>query len=207
MMGKDCERILSGIVGIKNSLEDALDLYASMVQSPIETEEYDIHHEDGSVETIKLKEDKISMMARVSSRISSASSSMSDDFSKMKTLNKKLYTSTTSFNNSNGSPWTEIDRLHKFMNKIESLTGKSIEYTSQVLVILSYISAGIALAVDAKNAISLYHDYVQRGYDANFNGRDPSITFTAGYARKTVGNINQDYTENVNIRPKSLDPF
>lgn len=207
MMGKDCERILSGIIKIKDSLEDALDTYSSMVQVPMETEKYDIHHEDDSIETIKLKEDRISVMRRVSTRISSASSSMADDFGKMKTLNRKLYTSTRSFNNSNGSPWTEINKLHEFMDKIESIVGQGIEYNSQIFIILPYISVGIALAVDAKNAISIYHDYVQRGYDANFNGRKASIEFTAGYARKTVGNISQDYQENVNVQKKSLDPF
>ena len=59
---------------------------------------------------------------------------------------------------------------------------------------------------DAKWAMLTYHDYIQRGFDAKFNDKRPSIAFKqANKKDESIGNIRQDFEENVNIPKKHIN--
>lgn len=206
MMGKDCERILGGISSVKESLQDALMTMSGMVNGPMKMKKFKIHHNDGLDEEFELEEKELEATSRTLVSIEESFKPLIPDVDKMMNLKKHLYTDVSSFNNSLGSPWAEIKQLQSVIDQVKEVV-TDLKYASQILSIMPLISTAISYAVDAKIALITYHDYIQRGYDAVYNNKRASIQFTTGYARKTVGNISQKYSENVNIEPESIDPF
>lgn len=205
MMGNDCERIILNINKLKNNLHDLLDKLSSSASVPIIMEPYEINHIDGSTEIIRLVEKEIIIPNNIFDNVISSLNDLSSDFIKMNKLKENLYTNSTEFNNSNGSPWAEFELLKISVDKI--LSFNKINYTSEILKIMAFVNNSVSCAVDAKLSFILYHDYIQRGYDAIYNDKKPSIQFLSGYETKTIGNIKQDYSENVNIEKESIDPF
>lgn len=207
MMGNDCERIILNINILKNNLHDLLNELSTLMIIPIMMEPYEINHVDGTIETIYLVEKEINVPFNIFNDVITSLNELSSDFIKMDKLKENLYTNSTKFNNSNGSPWTELELLKTSVDKILSLANNGINYTSEILKIMTFINNAISCAVDAKQSFVLYHDYIQRGYDKNYNDNKPSIQFLSGYEIKTIGNVRQEYSENVNIEKESIDPF
>lgn len=126
---------------------------------------------------------------------------LEEDRSKMNTLNENMYTSSTNFNNSVGSPWKEIEKL---MTVAEAAKGYAdgnnpFPWVSQKASMLAHLNCIVSYAIDAEYALTIYHDYVQRGYDHKFNGDSPSFTWKQTIDETTLGNLKQDYSENVNV--------
>lgn len=206
MMGKDCERIIAGINRIQTELQEMVLTMMRISRGPIEMGRFTVICSEGSKEDFELKEKEIDLPDDLMSSVMAAKKDLDDDFDKMAILKKKLYTSTTSFNNCNGSPWTEMNQLKE---KIELLDKQfsGLKFKSELLVLMSLVSSVIGIAIDTKQSMIMYHDYIQRGYDAVFNGKTPSITFKKDKTTNSIGNLNQPYAENVNIEPESLDPY
>lgn len=219
MLGKDCERILSSINSIKDKLGEAIKLLAPLCSYQLisESEYSHPHDSDGKIsnyghEEYKEKEKPINGSEYVSSIISLLDS-FEDDFGKLSSLRSGLYTESTSFNNSIGSPWSEINKLKESIMVIKSFGFKDLKFIGEKCALLSLLNMAISYAVDAKWALITYHDYIQRGYDNKYNDNNPSITFKKNYktneldVRATIGNKNQDFEENVHIKKETLDPF
>lgn len=191
MMGKDCERLTKEIDTMKNvlyeQLETLIDITLSQTDLPV-------------LPNIKIV---------LTDRIKSTLESMSDDISKMKGLNDGLYTSKEEFNNSCGSPWTELNEMERDVKKIETYANAHITVTAEKekRELAQKINIAIMRCIDAKYALISYHDYIQRGYDVQYNEKKPSITFDVGVGKKSIGNMDQVFEENVHIPTPSIDPF
>lgn len=198
MMGKDVERILSGINSVKDITTSCIILLSDSMayQMSINTDTSDEHEvpidSNEFIEPIKEVLEVIS-----------------GDLSSMESLSNGLYTSITEFNNGYGSPWTEISKLKSSIETAEKFGSSHpiLKWVSDKSALLGLLNVILASSIDSKWALITYHDYIQRGYDNKFNGNEPSIKFTSGIGKETIGNINHEYHENVNIKVPSIDPF
>lgn len=207
MMGKDVERILAGI----NAVKDAT---ISSIISLSNTTAYQItssaEHAGMAYGHCTPEEEKVpSSASSFVSPIRSAMNSISGDQSNMNALANGLYTSTNSFNNGYGSPWTELNKLESCIKSAETFASahSSLNWLGEKSGLLGLINMILSVSVDAKWAIITYHDYIQRGYDCVYNGKKPSITIASGIDEVSMGNVSQKYNENVNIQEKTIDPF
>lgn len=188
MMGKDCERIVTGINNVKDEIAKQIKLLSD----------------------VPILGTPLSRLAYVyEGPIRNAMNKMDSDISKMNELNDGLYTSSESFNNSYGSPWKELNLLQKSVKDIKDRADiyKDILTLEEKLSLLHLMHISLSRSVDAKWAMIYYHDYIQRGYDNKFNGNIPSITFASGSDKETTGNLNQQFDENVHIPEKNIDPY
>ena len=206
MMGKDCERILSSITNIIDECNNGILSLIQSMNNPIEMEEY---HIAGDVinETFQLSEQEINEVSSSYIQALLSLSALSLDVDKINTLANDSYFDIKSFNNSCGSPWTEINRLKNVMDKLHDVAKNLIKYQSQKSGLLGLLNLVMSCAIDAKWALITYNDYIQRGYDNKFNDKRPSITFKRSIGEESTGNLNQNFDENVNIEPESIDPF
>jgi len=205
MMGQDVERMVAGVEAVKDaasagivSLSSATGYqlisraeHAGTAGGPCAPEEIEVPAGDPM------------------SAVSAAMGAMSGDCGKMGSLGGSLYTGTSSFNNSIGSPWTEISKLQQAVSDAAAYSGahSPFNYVGEKAGMLAMLNMVMSAAVDAKWAIITYHDYVQRGYDDEYNGKKPSITYKDGLDKVTNGNLVQKYEENVHIPTKPLEPF
>lgn len=194
MMGKDIERMLSGICNIIDVLESCILEVSASASYQIETT--GTHGEEETTNTLDIG---------FLESIKSAINSMSGDLSNMSSIQSGLYVDSSSFNNSNGSPWTELSKLKESINRFTNPV--SIKYMGHRVQMLGLMQVALSRAVDAKWAIITYHDYIQRAYDNKYNGNNPSIKFPGSDMGESTGNINGNYDENVHIPKKSHDPF
>lgn len=205
MMGKDVERIVSGIDAVKEAAMSAVVSLAGSTGYQLISREQHVGLGTGPCRPEEIGVPDGDPM----SAVSSAMGGMSSDCGKMDSLRDNLYTGATTFNNGIGSPWTELTRLQKAVSEGSAYSGAHapFNYVGEKAGMLSILNMIVSAAVDAKWAIVVYHDYIQRGYDNKFNGNEPSISFDRDLDQKTVGNVRQDYEENVNIPRSTLDPF
>lgn len=205
MMGNDVERIASGIDGVIEAVSAAIILFSETTAYQMESREQ--HAGLGTGVCFPLETEKPG--GDPMSGISAAIGSMSGDCGVMDSLNEGLFTNSKGFNNSIGSPWSELSRLQNLIESGSSYSGSHspFNYVGEKAGMLSILNMIMSAAVDAKWAIITYNDYVQRGYDCNVNDKKPSVTMKTGLDKTTNGNIKQDYDENVNIPTPSIDPF
>lgn len=205
-MGKDCERILSGISEIKDNLALSIRNLANTMTEPIETtgphNPLEIEHKGEEISQM------ISAMVLIN-EASTALSSMQGDIDKMGSLKGTLYTDASSFNNGYGSPWTELTKMKEAVEVAKEFASNNpmLKYVNPKAAMLGLLNLAYSACVDARWALIVYHDYIQRGYDSVYNGNKPSITFDEANGGKGTGNVDQDYSENVNTSRPSYDPF
>lgn len=194
MMGPDCETILSGINEVERILIRSISsLAASMGRISVN---------DGLSEIESPTQSPADALSNAMSKVKSHGE-------KAKTLGDQLFTSVDSFNNSAGSPWTEINNLLEGIDKILlfAKSHSSLRFIGEKSAMMALMNMGLSLSVDAKYALLLYHDYLQRGFDYEYNGKIQQVVHKSQDGTYTTGNINQDYSENVNTPRESLDPF
>lgn len=207
MMGKDVERILAGINAVKDS---ALSSINSLSNGSGYRMEMEATHGGTSTSKCTPKEkEKASSASAFIEPIKQSMESIADDCGKMDSLCSGLYTSANTFNNGYGSPWTELNKLNESISSVEAFTSahSDLKWVSEKCTLVALLSIIVSAAVDAKWALIHYHDYIQRGYDNKYNENNPTIKFTSGLNKESIGNINQEYHENVNIKKPSIDPF
>lgn len=207
MMGKDCERIIKLISDIEETLTTTMINISKLNSPPIIIDGTHSHDKDGNSNKLEfIEKDTPVKLSGFLSELNSMFDIILPDLVKMNRLETGLYTDPSSFNNSLGSPWTEIS---KFKSAIESIKNSTnADYVGNRLEIITLMNIATTRACDAKWAMLLYHDYVQRGFDAKYNDKLPSIAFKqANKKDESIGNIRQDYDENVNIPKKPIDPW
>ena len=207
MMGKDVERILSGINAVKDMAMSRVSVLAGVSSYRLESEA--THGGTSTGKCTPKEKERLATASTYIDPIRRAMESIADDCSKMNTLGENLYTSANTFNNGYGSPWTELNKLNEAISNAEKYASghSDLQWSNEKSAFLSLLSVIVSAAVDAKWALTIYHDYIQRGYDNKFNDNIPSIKFTSGIEKESIGNIKQDFKENVNIKKKSIDPF
>lgn len=206
MMGKDCERISKGIYDISNAISSILLEVSSLNEPPIKVDGSHSHNEDGSsTKLVFLEKDTPVDMSGYISKIRDVYDSIKDDIEKMGKLGSELYTNISTFNNSIGSPWLEVK---SFKTAIEQIIGYGgSDFVGNRSTMISLLNIALSRSIDAKWGILMYHDYLQRGFDAKYNEKLPSVRFKNANKKDSIGNIDQDFEENVNIPRPSLDPF
>lgn len=205
MMGKDVERIVSGIEAVKDAASKGIVSLASSTGYQLISREQHAGLGTGPCRPQEIEVPDGDPM----SAVSSALGAMGEDCGKVESLGSKLYTGTSTFNNGLGSPWGELAKLKQAVADAAAYSGghAPFNYVGEKAGMLSLLNMVMTAAVDAKWAFIVYHDYIQRGYDNKFNENKPSIKFEVGLDKESVGNVDQDYEENVNIPKPSIDPF
>lgn len=198
MMGNDVERILSNINNIKDVTENCIKSLSNATAYRLEV--YPDSH---------LEKEKPSSASSYVDPINSALSSFNEDIDKMNNLSSTMYIDVKQFNNGYGSPWEEITKLKDSIKSAVDYgsSHSNLDWLGEKTGLLSMLNIILGYTIDAKWAIIYYHDYIQRGYDNVYNNNIPSIKFPDSLDKDTIGNIDQKYDENVNIPPKSIDPF
>lgn len=206
MMGADVERMISGIESVRDATDAALISFAEATAYQLISREQHAGLGSGPCRPEEIEVPAGNPMTSVSA----AMSGMGSDCGKMDTLESGLYTSSSLFNNGLGSPWNELTKLQKAVAAGEAYAGAHapFNYVGEKAGMLALLNMILSAAVDAKNSMTIYHDYIQRGFDNQFNGNKPSIDFDGSkIGDKTTGNLKQEYEENVNIPQASIDPF
>lgn len=199
MMGKDVERMLSNVNNLIKVCNDEIDSLAGAVIP---------YKKVLPVPPIKpggqFPSTNYPMV-----EISTAMDKVREDYFKMKDLNSSLYVNSKSFNNNIGSPWSELVKLNDACEKAENYAAAhgTLSDPGEKMGMLAEMNIVLSNAVDFKYAVIIYHDYLQRGYDNNYNGKRPSISFKMGKNKITTSNVKQKYEDNVNIPVPSIDPF
>lgn len=193
MMGPDCERITAAIDAVKNALIAGLNSLSNTAAYRITTtgehgESENAHSASGFM-----------------TNAVGAMAGLTPDIVKMDNLAAGHFTSVNSWNNSVGSPWSELDALGQAVTA--AAAADSVTYLGHYVKLMGLMHIAVERAIDAKYAMIQYNDYVQRGYDNVYNGNRPSITTATQLGEATTGNITHDYSENVHIPKPSYDPW
>lgn len=207
MMGNDVERILSGINAVKDATISCINSLSNATSYQIIS---DAAHAGTAYGPCAPEEVPNPIIGYTFiDPIKEAMTSIEEDCGKMNDLSKGLYTNVNSFNNGYGSPWTELSVLSSTINMVESFISShaNLDWIGDKSALLALLNTILSTSIDAKWALIYYHDYIQRGYDTKYNGNEPSIKFTSGIDKQSIGNINQEFHENVNIKQPSIDPF
>lgn len=114
---------------------------------------------------------------------------------------KAMYVSTGKMNNSVGSPFTELSNLNTAITSYNSFAnGANMKYMGGKVAAIAMLSTVISLAVDAKQSIMTYHDFVERGAVYVRNGNKQNIKWdqfsNVTADKKTDGNIFQQTVTN-----------
>lgn len=197
MMGKDVERILSGIDAVKDSAASSVSNLTSTLSYRMG---FDEHNRESEVH--------VSSASFIDPVVNSITN-IDSDCTKMNDLQSGLYTDKSSFNNTYGSPWTELSKLQDSVNSAKAFASAHdpLKFIGEKAALAELLNRVVSSAIDARWALMYFHDYIQRGYDNKYNDNMPSITFPGGDGKETVGNIVHPYDENVHIPEPSIDPF
>ena len=203
MMGKDCERMLSEIIIVKDAITNAIKGLSGSSSYRIITKG---SHGEHSTDMTTYEDENIDITSYVT-MVTNAYESFKDDNIKMNSLESNMYTDVNNFNNSYGSPWKELHTLEESINNIIDLDLSNGKYMGGKIALLGLMNVALSCVIDAKWALITYHDYIQRGFDSKFNGNIPSVTFKKANNQESTGNISQTFDENVNIPEESIDPY
>lgn len=201
MMGKDVERILNNVNNLINVINENISSFANEVVPA-----------DGVLGVPPIKPGR-SIYPGTNHPMNAISDAMDTlrfaDHQNMKSLNKSLFVGSEEFNNNIGSPWNELEKLNNVVSIAESYAAShgTLSDPGEKMGMLSIYNMMLSNAIDFKWAIIYYHDYIQRGYDNNYNNKQPSITFKTGLNKITNSNIKQKFEDNVNVKTPSIDPF
>lgn len=113
------------------------------------------------------------------------------DISSIQKIEGKLYVKANKVHNNYGSPFTEIYDLKKKIDTCKNYSEQHprLQWLGEKHALLNFIQMILTTSVDAKFAVIMYHDYLQRGYDANINGKKSSIAWDDFNDGKSDGNI------------------
>lgn len=206
MMGKDVERIVHYIENIRDAAQAGIISLSSATAYQLISRAQHAGTAFGLCEP----EEKEKPDGDPMGPVSSAMSALSEDVKKMDYLNDGLYVSSSEFNNQIASPWNELNKLQACVNAGAAYSGAHapFNYVGEKAGMLALLNMIMTAAVDTKWAMTVYHDYIQRGYDNQFNNNIPSVKFPSGITSdRSTGNVVQEFYENVNINEPSIDPF
>jgi hypothetical protein len=130
---------------------------------------------------------------------------MWEDGKKMQKIEKEMYTEKETFNNTYGSPYQEIYILKEKLDELKQYASDypNLQWLGEKQSLLSLMNMVLTFTVDAKWACTINHDFIQRGYDSEFNDNNPSITLE-DFKGETIGNVEQYIPDKVNLN-RNLD--
>jgi hypothetical protein len=207
MYGDDVERILVGINLVKDTTTESINLLSEAVAYRIIS---DAVHGGTSTAPCHPVETEVPVSSyKFISPIRKAMDSIKEDYIKMNELAEGLYINISKFNNKYGSPWTELNKLEESIKDAEAFASKHsiLNWVGEKSGLLGLLNKILTLSIDSKWTLVYYHDYIQRGYDNQYNNNDPTIRFTSGIEKQSIGTVKHEYSENVRIKEKSIDPF
>lgn len=205
-MGKDIERIVNYIENVRDATQSGIISLANATAYQMISRAQHAGTAFGLCEP----EEKEKPDGDPMGPVSAAMGALSDDCKKMDYLNDGLYISTSNFNNQIASPWIELKKLENAVaaGAAYSAAHAPFNYVGEKAGMLALLNMIMTAAVDTKWAMTVYHDYIQRGYDNQFNDNVPSVKFPAGISKdRSTGNVVQEFYENVNVQAPSIDPF
>ncbi len=106
--------------------------------------------------------------------------SLSPENQKLKKIENDNYEKVDSFNNELGSPWTEMYDLEMKIQDLEVYADDypNIQWMGEKQALLHLMQVVLHYTIDAKWALTHYQDYIQRGYDYQFNEGVQSIRWS-----------------------------
>ncbi|MCM1440034.1 MAG: hypothetical protein NC131_12660, partial [Roseburia sp.] len=116
MMGQDVERMVSGIEAVKDAASAGIVSLSSATAYQLISRETHAGTGAGPCRPEEIEVPDGDPM----SAVSAAMGAMSGDCGKMESLGSSLYTGTSNFNNSLGSPWTELSKLQQAVADAEA---------------------------------------------------------------------------------------
>lgn len=105
---------------------------------------------------------------------------LSPENRKLEKIERDNYEQVESFNNEIGSPWTEMYELEEKIIEMEEYANDypNLQWLGEKHTLLGLMQVVLSYCIDAKWALIHYQDYVQRGYDYQFNEGIPSIRWS-----------------------------
>lgn len=99
---------------------------------------------------------------------------------RMKKVEDDNYEKVGSFNNEIGSPWDEMYDLEEKILELEAYADDypHLQWIGEKHTLLSLMQVVLSYCIDAKWAMIHFQDYIQRGYDYQFNEGIPSIRWS-----------------------------
>ena len=130
------------------------------------------------------------------------------DRQKMEKISDDMYTDKHTFHNAYGSPWTEVIALKQKIGDLEDYTNQhsTLQWRGEKFSLLNLMQIVLSFAIDAKFALMINSDFVQRGYDDKFHDKNPSMEWDDFKHGGTIGNRNQN-SKAVNVKRKTTDPY
>lgn len=159
--------------------------------------------------SIIYEREHIEMAVTYASTIIAMGVMLGDDVNKMEEIKNNMYTDVETFNNSYGSPWKEVNILKSKIDELEDyvVNHPILQWQSEKFALINILQIILSYAVDAKTSISSNQDYIQRGYDHQFNKDISSISWDDFEKGGTIGNRDQNTPGSVNLQRETDDPF
>jgi len=184
MYGKDIENLLQAIEEVKKSTLTAIDSLAHETAHQLLTPRLGEHqHFGGTHSSTGSGEHQHDSGLHHHTELEIythppviESGKLTTEIDKLRKIQSKLYVQADKLNNSIGSPYTEIYTLGQLISRAQSLTA-NLSYVGGKAATLANLNAVVTATVDAKYAVILYQDGLQRGYDSIYNDGKPSITW------------------------------
>ena len=159
--------------------------------------------------SIIYERERVEMSMEYVGNIISMGVMLGSDCDKMNNIAENMYTDTATFNNSYGSPWTEINMLKMKIDelKVYATNHAVLQWKGQKFALVALMQVILSYAIDCKFALTTHQDYVQRGYDHEYNDDHSSIAWEDREHGATIGNRNQETPGAANLTRKSKNPF
>lgn len=99
---------------------------------------------------------------------------------KMEKIEVDNYEQVMSFNTEAGSPWDEMYDLEEKIEEMEAYADDypNLQWLGEKHTLLALMHVVLTYCIDAKWALIHFQDYIQRGYDYQFNDGIPSVRWS-----------------------------
>jgi hypothetical protein len=159
--------------------------------------------------SIIYEREDIEMTMEFVAEIFKLSGLLNGDVNSMREIERNMYTDIKTFNNSYGSPWKEIYILKEKISNLEKYAEDHLilQWIGEKFALMNLMQIVLSYTIDAKLAITHNQDYIQRGYDHEFNDQKSSISWGDMEKGATIGNRDQNTPGSVNVQRESDDPY
>lgn len=115
------------------------------------------------------------------------------EIDRIRVIDRKLYTSKENVHNSIGSPYTELYDLNDKLKNLQRWCGDhtELQWIGEKHALLNMMQLVVQATINAKYAVIIYHDYLQRGYDYCHNDNKQSVSWDDFENGRSTGNVSQ----------------
>ena len=187
MFGSSVEQLLSGINNIKDQALDAMVALASGTG-------YQLTHKSGHAgcgSGTCISTEVPVPYGSASSETEGALNGISENISKMKSFGDNLYVDPKKYNNSYGSPFSEIEQMKKAVQAAVSYNSNHAPFSwiGEKAAMLSLLAMVIGMASDCKQSLTTFQDSAQRAFDEESD--EPSIQWVRDSTGKKTAGMNK----------------